>query len=78
MVIVGFPSFEYDPEGRPLHLLGDYSRLRDVMSDAYYLVCNDRKFGEGSISIHDANGKHEAFRVLAISEDGQKDILGFA
>ena len=89
--VVDFPAFERDDEAgrwvamhhpftKPLDqhigLLGT-SRMGEVLSDAYDIVCNGYEIGGGSIRIHDAEVQQQVFDALGLTLEQAREKFGF-
>lgn len=51
--------------------------LAQVKARAYDLVCNGEELGGGSIRIHNAELQKKIFKVLGLSEEQMRNIMGF-
>ena len=89
--VLDFPMFEHDEESgvwaaahhpftspRPDHMewLGT-SRMGEVLSDAYDMVCNGSEILSGSVRIHREEIQSQVFEALGIGAEEQQARFGF-
>lgn len=56
---------------------GEPEKLKNVLADAYDLVCNGYELGGGSIRIHNQDVQSQMFKVLGFTEEDTKRQFGF-
>jgi aspartyl-tRNA synthetase len=64
------------PLDQHIGLLGT-SRMGEVLSDAYDIVCNGYEIGGGSIRIHDAEVQQQVFDALGLTLEQAREKFGF-
>lgn len=88
--VVDFPMFEYSEEENRYMAMHhpftspkpeDIAKLdtapREVLADAYDMVCNGVELGGGSIRIHDAVLQAKIFEVLGFTPEKAQEQFGF-
>lgn len=85
--VTDFPMFEWNKDDKRWYArhhpftspqVGwENNELGQVKARAYDLVCNGEELGGGSIRIHDVDVQKKVFKVLGLSEEKMRDVMGF-